>query len=432
MLLQDRETPQSYRSIAEQVNEPIARCSRRDHAGYNEYDGVSSVGRLTRETRAIWRGAAGVKLYNQDRTQTVKRWELPLTAGVLALRYCLLPVHLLVRAVKALLRIPSPDVLLADGFLIGDAVLLRPLVKAVARTSGPVVYMGGRHVDTVFGDIDGLDTLHYQWPWAVYDFSARSWLRFARILWKLLLLTPATCAEVRGDFRSLAVLSALWCGRLVGFGFTGGHSLLDVDAAADGELRDRVVSLEAHNRALALALGLAYDSSWMAWETARPARRGESAIALSFSGSRPQKVLTVALAENLLDHLDAAVDPDLPRLQAAYLEGANDFFVRQPGAVDMLCRRGIRPVKGSFDDYFWTIARSSGYLGVDSAGGHIASIFDVPALVWFAPTPLNPAPVPSTYSRPIHHDVVVLESADEQAVGAACRDFVEMVVHARQ
>jgi hypothetical protein len=373
-----------------------------------------------------------VKLYNRHLTQVATRWDLPLTAAVLMLRYCLLPLHLLVRAVKTLARIPSPRFLLSDGFLIGDAVLLRPLVKAAARTGGPVVYLGGPHVGTVFGDVPRFDWLNYQWPWAVYGYSARSWLRFARALWKLLLLTPATSVETRGDFRSLAVLSALWCGRLVGFGFTGGRRLLDVDAAAGGDLGDRISHLEAHNRALALAAGLSYDPSRMAWETTRPAAPRDLTLAFSFSASRTEKVLPVALAERLLIQLDSAMATARRGCQSVYLEGASDHFVRQAGAVDLLRGRGIRRVRSRFDEYFWTIAGAAGYVGVDSAGGHIASVFDVPAIVWFAPTILNPAPAPSAYARPVHRDVVVIDHADDETTGVACRDFVQMVIHARR
>jgi hypothetical protein len=371
-----------------------------------------------------------VKLYNRRRTEAAHRWDLPLTAAVLALRYGLLPVHLLVRTVKTLLRIPSPRFLLSDGFLIGDAVLLRPLLKAAARTGGSIVYLGGPHARTVFGDVGPFDHLEYQWPWAVYDFSARSWLRFARTLWKLLLLTPATSVEARGDFRSLAVLSVLRCGRLVGFGFTGGRHLLDIDAAAGGDLQHRVGHLAAHNRALALAAGLAYDASRMAWETRRPAAPGGRILALSFSASRPEKVLPVALAARLLEQLERSMDRSLPRLDAVYLEDADDRFVRQAGAADLLRGCGIRRARSRFDQFFWTIAGASGYVGVDSAGGHIASVFDVPAIVWFAPTLLNPAPAPSEYARPIHRDVVVIESADDETAAAACRRFMQMVVHA--
>ena len=66
------------------------------------------VGPPIRQTRSIRGGAAGVKLYNRHLTQVATRWDLSLTAAVLMLRYCLLPLHRLVRAVKTVARIPSP------------------------------------------------------------------------------------------------------------------------------------------------------------------------------------------------------------------------------------------------------------------------------------------------------------------------------------
>jgi hypothetical protein len=360
-----------------------------------------------------------VKFYNATKLEAASRWEPVLTAAVVAARGLLLPVHLAVRAIKRLCRVRSPAYLVADGFLIGDAVLLRPLVKAAARSGRPVTYLGGTHVATVMGDVPGLDHLDYQWPWARYDYSPASAVRFVSLFWRLVWLTPEVAVEARGDFRSLAVLSVAWCGRIVGFAFTGGRPLLAVDAGRAASLDGRIAPPEEHNRALAEACGLAYDSRAIAWEGSESSLAPASGLALSFSGSQAHRVLSVGLAGRLFASLECRAAGLVRRLPTVYLEGPADRFVGQPGAVEWLASRGIVRLRGTFEDFFRAIRACSAYVGVDSAGAHLASIFDIPALVCFTPNAAGDTPSPSHYSRPVHDRVVILDGDDDASVDRA-------------
>ncbi|MBF0364249.1 MAG: hypothetical protein HQK50_01685 [Oligoflexia bacterium] len=342
-----------------------------------------------------------MKVYNQKKLNSLKRLEQALVTFVLLLRYAFLPLHLIIVVVKKVAGFSSPKFLVVDGFLIGDAVLLRPLIKSVLSDDEQAVYIGGTHSKFIFDDFK-IKIIFQQWPWANYDYSIGSLIKLLSLWSRLLWLTPEFCIEARGDFRSIAFCSLAWSGKIVSYAFTGGKKLLHLDASdSDERLKEQVFHLEEHNRALALALGLNYDRKLIIKQ--RPPVRAERrpVIGLSFSGSRPLKVLPLLFAERLLKLLKMSLREDV---SLKYLISPNDFFLgqEQDGGVRLLKQYQVEFFKGNFEEYLDEFSTLAGYVGVDSAGAHIASMYDLPVLVCFN-TML------AEYARPIHDKVATLE-----------------------
>lgn len=271
---------------------------------------------------------------------------------------------------------------MADGFLIGDCVLLRPLLWGMVRQSRRVVYIGGQHADTLLSDIPA-ERLTFQWPWAVYDWRPAALWRLFILALRIFFLQPRCVVEPRGDMRSLAFLYLCCVPRIAGYSFTGGKFMIDVEPDVPG-----IEHLEVHNRRLAESLGLEYSVDDIVYggvksaagmfskaggqETSKP---GE--IALSFSGSQPLKALPRATAAVLLHELS------MRNKRMVYLAGPNDHFLSTDDGESLLKTWNVEIWRGNFKAYVQKIRSAELYVGMDSGGGHIAAVFGIPALLFF-------------------------------------------------
>ncbi|MBL8022434.1 MAG: hypothetical protein JNM27_22345 [Leptospirales bacterium] len=325
-----------------------------------------------------------MKLFNQEKLQRLKlvaRWLWILRV----IRLPLLPIAFVARLRK------RPDFLVADGFLIGDCVLLRPMLGAMCR-KGRVRYIGGAHAKEILGDL-GVEHEVFQWPWANYDYSVGSAFRLLSLWFRILVLQPRVIVEPRGDLRSLAVLYLTCPQRLAGYSFTGGAFMLDVDPALP-----EVVHLEEHNRVLATSLGLEYRLD----DLFQTAGNGDGSVAISFSGSQPLKVMPTNVAKFIVQRLQKS------GRRVSYLRGPGDFFLSVPENLALLEEAKIPIKQESFKDYVSILRRVSGYIGMDSGGGHLASMFQKPSVI-FLSTQF------SAYCGPRGKQAIFVESAESLA-----------------
>jgi ADP-heptose:LPS heptosyltransferase len=305
-----------------------------------------------------------LKIFNEGKLSRLRALE-PLLKLLAVPRLFLLPLAFILR-----LRPNRPRFLIADGFLIGDCVLLRPLAAAAAR-SGSTLYFAGAHAKPTLQDLP-VRVMEGQWPWASYDYSFGSLLRLLSFLLRVFLLQPRCIIEPRGDVRSLSLLYLCCPGVLAGYDFTGGRFMLNVRPDAP-----EIVHLEEHNRRLAAALDLDYRLADIA------VRQGSTAIAghlaVSLSGSQPLKSLPLEKAHILFE----AIRGSQKDMRIVYLVSPQDFFLAQTGAEALLQKFNVTLWRGSFADYTAQIESSGAYIGMDSAGGHIAAMYGVPSLLFF-------------------------------------------------
>lgn len=166
--------------------------------------------------------------------------------------------------------------------------------------------------------------------------------------------------------------------------------MLDVDPS----LPD-VVHLEEHNRVLATSLGLDYRLD----DLFQTAANGDGSIAISFSGSQPLKVMPHNVAKFIIQRLQKT------GREISYLRGPGDFFLSVPENLALLEQAKIPIMQESFKDYVSILRRVSGYIGMDSGGGHLASMLQKPSVI-FLSTQF------STYCGPRGKQAIFVESAE--------------------
>ena len=330
-----------------------------------------------------------MKIFNQEKVNRIKVYEKYFLVLKL-LRIPLIPLALLTRA----LHRKRPKYLISDGYLIGDTVLLRALSRSALRKSENVYFMGGPHCRLVLSDIP-VKLIISQWPWATYNYKILNLLRHVFLFLKIFILQPEIIVETRGDFRSILFLYMTCPEKIVGYSFTGGRAFLDLEP----ENAEKIFHLELHNQLLARSQGLDYESYDIRFSKKRVPIRNK--IGISFSGSQILKTLPWSLAEFILDRLLAK------KFRPVYIISPDDHFLKAGANEKLLSSKNIETWKGNFSDYFSQIQSLNGYIGMDSGGGHLAAMFQIPSLIIFGTQ--NP-----DYCRPVgNEELIILETKEE-------------------
>lgn len=304
----------------------------------------------------------------------------------------------LIRAADVRASSKKPSLFIIDGFLIGDAVLLRPLVLSIVekyRESHRIFLLSGAHSKRIFADIQSsISMITYQFPWATYDYSPKSLARLLRLWWRMFIDCPSIIVETRGDFRSIAWAHLTCPDRLVGFGFTGGRRLLTDVVPDDGS----VTHLFAHIVRIARVLNLPIDSH--AVHLPRfPNQLRSGKIGISFAGSQRLRQLPLEVVDGLLEGLSSR----LANVELHYLVSPGEAA----GVLDLIKQKHdsrVRTFSGSFDTYFDLLSTFDLYIGMDSGGGHLASLLHIPSVIIFGTQY-------AWYSKPIgSHPLLCVES----------------------
>jgi ADP-heptose:LPS heptosyltransferase len=303
-----------------------------------------------------------LKYFNTGLVARAKKLE-PFLLLLLPIKFLLWPIALLLRTKKN--RI---DIFVADGYLVGDTALIRPLIAACVQSKKSVVYLGGTHAKALLFDLPHHNYL-FQWPWATYHYQFRSFWELFKLWFFLFRTQPKTTIEVRGDVRNLVVLYLACSQRLIGYSFTGGKRLID----AEPEYSEKYFHLEKHHEELAALCLPSYQSKTFFVKTeSRP--RSQRQIALSFAGSLKLKTLSAKIGKLIVECLQQT---DIPLI---YLSAPNDLFLND---FQIIQDSSIEIWKGDFNSYVKKLSEVSGYLGVDSGGAHIAAMFEIPEVLFF-------------------------------------------------
>ncbi len=288
-----------------------------------------------------------------------------------------------------------------DGYLIGDAVLLRPLIKALMReysSSHRILLISGYYTRCIDADfINSIEFTELRFPWATYDYSLRSILKLFRILFCLYVIPIDVMIETRGDFRTIA-LSYLTCpDTLMGFDFTGGRRFLTKVVSDDGTIKH----LFKHIEAIGDCIGVKVSIADMIIIEKKQISHSDKIIGVSFCGSLPLKTLKkdtgYEIIRLLLNEKDCKICYVLSQNDKIYteIELRNNF------------RDKIGIFKGGFKEYFDFLKQLELYIGMDSAGGHLCSLWGIPSVIIFGTQQ-------SWYCKPVgSHPLLCLETQKE-------------------
>lgn len=307
-----------------------------------------------------------MKVFNQHKIRYIKYVE----KFLFIFKIFRLPIWFIAKFFRNIQK-NRPDYLIVDGFLVGDCVFLRPLCKSVEKVSGNSYYLGGSHSKHLLEDIE-LKIIHNQFPWATYNYSFSNIYQQLKVWLKIFFLQPRKVIETRGDLRSILFLYMACPQTLVGYSFTGGKTFLDIEPKDNG----KILSLAFHNENLALSLGLEYKAESIKKNNIRAYKKDVPEIGLSFSGSQILKSLPRQIAKYVLEILKDK------KIKLSYLYFKKDFFFHSN--QDLLKEFSINIIyDNSFQEYLSVIESLDAYIGMDSAGGHICSIYQVPCMIFF-------------------------------------------------
>jgi ADP-heptose:LPS heptosyltransferase len=137
-----------------------------------------------------------------------------------------------------------------DFHLIGDIVLLTPLLKALRERypDAHLCLVAGPWAAELLAGTDWVSVLEpFEAPWVKYGQGWRGLWRCLRLLWTLRKTHWDWGIEVRGDVRQIALMFFSGAKRRIGYAFTGGQQLL-TDVVPDDVQQPHLLD---HNRRIA-------------------------------------------------------------------------------------------------------------------------------------------------------------------------------------
>ncbi len=278
------------------------------------------------------------------------------------LKFFLFPFAILIRFFQK----KKIKFLISDGFLIGDIVMARAICKTIFLKYPNSIYLSNSKSKLILEDI-GIEVLEYQYPWANYDYSIKGILNLFKTFLKIFLIQPEYTIELRGDFRSIYFLY-FTCSKLIGFSFTGGKKLLYKEIIAEEFLHQ-----EEHYPLIAKEFELEYKEEYFRRE--KKVSNKTKKIGISFSGSQALKVLPKEIGLYVLEILSKK------NMKLVYFDFKEEPFLKQ---IEIEKKFNLYILNTfSFEEYFTEIEKIDYYIGMDSAGGHIASMFQIPSLIFY-------------------------------------------------
>lgn len=292
-----------------------------------------------------------------------------------------------------------PSILIVDGFLIGDGILLRPLLIALVERyekTHDIFVISGNHSEYIYSDLSSRITIiDLQFPWCVYDYSFKRIFKLFALWLKLFFMNIEIALEPRGDFRNVAWTSLACPKQLIGFNFTGGDTLLTTIVPDNGE----IVHLFEHTSRLGAVLGLSVKEDDMIMKPLVQKQNKKFRIGISFAGSQPLKSYPEELGLALLNSLADLADCEIWYILAPQ---ENVYTIEK---LEQKLKGKVQYFKGNFEQYFNFIMQLSCYIGMDSGGGHLCSMFGIPSVIIFG------TQEPS-YCRPVgNHPLLCVESS---------------------
>ncbi len=303
--------------------------------------------------------------------------------------------------------LPPASILIFDFHLIGDIVLLTPLLRTV-RQAYPDAHLalvaGPWAKEILRGTVWVDEIIPFAAPWVKYGQGWRGWSRCLDLVLLLRRKKWDLGIEVRGDVRQILLLALAGARRRVGYVFSGGGQLLTDIVPDDG----RHAHIAEHHRRIAEYLemwpsALAYRPELrLTKEEMLLAQQRSAYCGFHFGASLPLRRLPRNEAVKLVCHVAERQDkPVLLFVSPDEPESSQEIYDALPPhlqSITELWRGGLR-------DMLVTLSRAEQVYCMDSGSAHIAAALKVSVTVIYGPAV-------STYVQPIGDDVTIVERND--------------------
>lgn len=317
---------------------------------------------------------------------------------------------------------PPTSILVFDFHLIGDIVMLTPLLHSL-KTAYPqarLVLVAGAWAKEILHGTDLVDEIiPFAAPWVKYGQGLGGLLSCCHLVKQLRKQTWDLGIEVRGDIRQILLLWLTGAKRRVGFDFTGGGALLTDVVFDDGVM----VHLTKHHQRICEHLGVwQTNEKYLPFLELTATERAQAQniapfIGFHFGASLPLRRLPQAEIVHLLSKFEF-----VKHRLVVFLTPDDQDFDSVLAQVSTRVKSKIELVSGNLRELLVMLSCPSHFYCMDSGPAHIASALGVPVTVFFGPADM-------TYVRPMGHKVEIISRPDVQ-----CRpcDQVHCVNHVNQ
>jgi len=298
-------------------------------------------------------------------------------------------------------------ILLVDLHLLGDMVMLVPLLRVIRRyhPNALIGLMAGPWAREILSDeglVDEFITLRA--PWNIRGQGARGITGVVRAVRASRERQWDWGIDVRGDARNILLLALARAKRRVAFDFTGGAALLTDVVPDDGVIRHII----EHHAALARHLGMTMTSEEQipvlgrAADNRRTTRDVRRRIGFHFGASMVLRRMPLQEACALILSFKDQEDTHLILIDATDIRDLNSALVDRWPAK---CAATIERWQGSLREFMTCLKTLDKFYAMDSGPAHLAAALGVDTTVFFGPNP-------STAVRPRGSNVTVIERRD--------------------
>jgi heptosyltransferase-2 len=302
---------------------------------------------------------------------------------------------------------PPRSILVFDFHLIGDIVMLTPLLKSL-KTAYPqarLVLVAGGWAKEILHGTDLVDEIiPFAAPWVKYKQGWGGIVSCYHLVKRLRKQTWDLGIEVRGDIRQILLLWLTGANRRVGFDFTGGGALLTDVVFDDGVM----AHLTEHHQRICEHLGIwQRDERYLPFLKLTAAEQAKAQkiapfIGFHFGASLPLRRLPQGEIVQLLSKFER-IDC---RLVVFLTPDQKDFDMVLKQLSDSV-RSKIELWTEGLRELIVTLSRGAHFYCMDSGPAHIASALGVRSTVFFGPAD-------SRYVRSIGQRVEIISKPDVQ------------------
>ncbi len=305
---------------------------------------------------------------------------------------------------KATIQPPS-SILVFDFHLIGDIVMLTPLLQSL-KTAYPqarLVLVAGAWAKEILNGTDLVDDiLPFAAPWVKYKQGWGGIISCYYLVKQLRQHTWDLGIEVRGDIRQILLLWLTGAKRRVGFDFTGGGALLTDVVFDDGAM----AHLTEHHQRICEHLGVWHtNEKYLPFLKLTPTEQAQAQdiapfIGFHFGASLPLRRLPQAEIVQLLSKFQF-IDHKLVVFLTSDQSDFDGALIELPSKVQVK----IEFWTGGLREFVIRLSRAKHFYCMDSGPAHIASALSVPSTVFFGPADSN-------YVRSIGQRVEIVSKLD--------------------
>ena len=295
------------------------------------------------------------------------------------------------------------SILVLDPHLVGDIVMLLPLLDALRRQfpQAHLALVAGPWCRPILQGTHAVDELfEFSAPWVKPQPCLRAVVSVFRLVATLRRRRWDLGIDVRGDIRHILLLLLAKCRRRVGFDLTGGAALLTTVVPDSG----RLASILDHHERLATSIG-AFDGQTfvprmcLTEQEEQLAQHTPPFIGFHFGASLPLRRLPIVEAVSLVE--TQADRTDLPLVVFGASDIA-DYVAELLQALPPVLRVRVQVWNGSLREFIVTASRARVMYTMDSGPAHITAALGPETIVFFGPNR-------SAYTAPRGANVHVVE-----------------------